>query len=135
MDIIDPKQAIGAAWRAQFQDDLAPVTDNASQASGQEFSSILARMRSQATATAGAPTSNPLVRALGDLSGDLHQMTTRSVVDAFENANKAQTPSDRFVTSMETADALRTMSSKITTVQVLGRSVVKNIEALTTRMS
>jgi hypothetical protein len=120
--------AVGNSLRTQPAELPSPARHD--EVAGSDFSALLAQKRQQ-DKLAG----NPLVQAVMRISETHRNTLTERIASSFERDQKVRSASDRFVNAMEDLDAVMVQKSKLGLIEVVGRSTIKNIETLTTKMS
>lgn len=97
---------------------------------GSDFAALMARKRDQHRLA-----DNPLVQAAMKISETHRDTLTQRIASGFERDQKVRSASDRFVNAMEDLDAVMVQKSKLGLIEVMSKSVIKNVETLTTKMS
>jgi hypothetical protein len=108
--------------------DVSPMAHQT--AAGSDFAALMNAKRGSDNLA-----SNPLIQAATRMSASHHDALTNRLVTSFEKDQKSRSASERFVSSVEDMDAVMTQKSRMSMMEVVTKSAIKNIETLTTKMS
>lgn len=109
--------------------DLSPMAHHGGTA-GSDFASLMNLKRG-----ADSLAQHPLIQAAARMSASHHDNLTNRLVTAFDKDQKTRSAAERFVSNMEDADAVMTQKSRMSMMEIVTKSAIKNIETLTTKMS
>ncbi|XVJ70515.1 MAG: hypothetical protein HEQ39_13415 [Rhizobacter sp.] len=97
---------------------------------GSDFAALMNSKRSADTLA-----NSPLIQAVRGMSESHRNTLTNQLVNSFEKNQKTRNASERFVSNIEDVDAVMTQKSRMSMMEIVTRSTIKNIETLTTKMS
>lgn len=78
---------------------------------------------------------NPVIQAAVNMSETHRDNLTNRLVTSFEKNMKVRNSTERYVGTMEDIDAVMTQKSRMSMMEIVTKSAIKNIETLTTKMS
>jgi hypothetical protein len=125
MDLIMAVAKTSATTVADPANTVRPGVDG-----GSDFTALMSAKRGGDTLA-----TNPLIQATARMSDSHRETFTNRIVTSFEKDQKTRSASERFVSSVEDMDAVMTQKSRMSMMEVVTKSTIKNIETLTTKMS